>query len=74
MLIYYISKKKDRLTMFLSKIVAHTLYRVENILPYRNKYENRVGCSFNHKFVSVDDQFSTPFKSYLETVHENMCI
>ena len=62
MLIYYLSKKKDKRTMFLSKIKAHMLYRVENILSYTNKYENRVGCSFNHKFVSVDDPFSTPFK------------
>ena len=31
---------------------------------YTTKYQNHVGCSFGYILVSVNDQFSKPFKSY----------
>ena len=36
---------------------------------YTNKYQKHVACSYGYKLVCVDDKFSQPFKSYLDSVY-----
>ena len=33
---------------------------------YTNKYRKHIACSYGHKLVSADDNFSKPFKTYLD--------
>ena len=32
--------------------------------PYTNKYQKHIACSYGYKLVSVDEKFSTSFKTY----------
>ena len=32
---------------------------------YTNKYQTHIACSYGHKLVCVDDNFSKPFKTHL---------
>ena len=32
---------------------------------HTNKYQKHIACSYDYKFVYVDDKFSKPFKLYL---------
>ena len=38
---------------------------------YTNEYQRHIGCSFGYKLISIDNQFSKPFESYLgeDAVH-----
>ena len=36
---------------------------------YINKYQKHVACSYGYKLVCVDDKFSQPFTSYLDSVY-----
>lgn len=36
-------------------------------MTYTNKYQSHVDSRFGYKLVGIDDQFSKPFQSYLET-------
>lgn len=36
-------------------------------MTYTNKYQSHVGSRFGYKLVCINDQFSKPFQSYLET-------
>ena len=33
---------------------------------YTNKYQKHIACSYGYKLVCVDDEISSPFKTYLD--------